>query len=1371
MFMRKLKLLFAVLALIVGGSISVNAYTTDNLESAGWTKVTESAITGIADNYYMLVDANSSAYVMSNDATHFRPCYKTLADPVANPSFVWILEGSNNEFNLKSYSTGAYFKQAAGWNTSVGYARDSRTKVTGVFELNEGKYTLKCKESSSYIGHWNDDGAAVKEDGENIAANKAIGNAPGFYLYSIPKTTFDAALAASRFTPVSTATKASPADVTSYIQNADWSNDWGGWESTFTSSGNMQWGQQTLESWNASNVIVKQELNGVPNGKYKLTADVISGPGAAKAAYVYATGDSKVSSDAVSAEASENNYTTMSNEVAGKTLTADNVNVTGNAITVGIDQSEGWIVADNFKLYYYGPNLASSAALPAGNMAVGTWYYFDVVIDGTYNIACTTLSDIVYTTDGSILVEDAASVTNNFAGTAVALTAGRYYVKSASAQTLSVTPASYSYIVGSATPSITSGSYVQKLTTVSFDFTEATTNDPEATFAILNGSAVATLKKGGSSVNTGTLALEGTTLMVTFTDVTLDATSAYSVEIPAGVVGYAGEAQNTAITVSFNTPMVFDGTYYLYDATNKLFLSRGKNIGARAVVDQYGLPFSFTTNENNASLIEFRDWPGKYVFFDKDDHADCWIYTDGDASRGDNRLVALETTSGGYYLRDAAKAVYILHDNSVLSVPTTDVGKATVWTLMSKAERDAIVNAYPTTNKSNVIAAASLSTTAAEFETFLSNNYAAKDMTSKVGTAKFTKAGGKGDWTWTKETGNDATYGDDWTEGYQNAGTWSQTISGLTPGIYKVTVNGFERKAGYALCNTLGAEGYEPVTAYFKANDEQLPLKSWFSEKTGTNNPDNTGQAATAFNNDKYKNTLYTYVADGGEGTGSLTLTIGKQDKADGSWVLFNNVTLTYYDSSISDAESYAILTEAADELDKPMKPSLYQALVAAKNTFDGAKTVPNYNALRTAIDNTATSVASYAAMNKNYLEPVAALLASSNIIDKTSSAYTDYVAYKAKYDNYMNAETADIENATANALTLWQGTGNRYTGIGNILMATGWMINGKDALTDGSGFYANTWSTENDGTAPAKDFTRPFYEMWVSSGNIPAATLTRTVDGLTANGIYKVSANVRVQGNEKVAGSITMQAGSGTTVDVTAGSKIGSTSRYIDAYTSFGQADADGKLTITFTVAADSKVSWLAFRDVNIEESASSESVTVTADGYATYVSSLPLDYTSTEIKAYTAKVDAGKVVLTPINKVPAATPVVLYKEGGATEDIPVATTTDTPAASDLVAGTGAAVATDGGTGYTNYILNNVSGIGFYLAAGQTVAKNRAYLHVATGGGAPALAIVFDNEATGINNLKVAANGDAIYNLNGQRVEKAQKGLYIIGGKKVVIK
>ena len=41
----------------------------------------------------------------------------------------------------------------------------------------------------------------------------------------------------------------------------------------------------------------------------------------------------------------------------------------------------------------------------------------------------------------------------------------------------------------------------------------------------------------------------------------------------------------------------------------------------------------------------------------------------------------------------------------------------------------------------------------------------------------------------------------------------------------------------------------------------------------------------------------------------------------------------------------------------------------------------------------------------------------------------------------------------------------------------------------------------------------------------------------------------------------------------------------------------------------------------------------------------------------------------------------------------------------------------------------------------------------------------------TGITMLKAAIENGTVYNMNGQKVNKAQKGLYIINGRKVVIK
>ena len=984
-------------------------------------------------------------------------------------------------------------------------------------------------------------------------------------------------------------------DLTSAINNFDFlncaNNDFPGWTIEATNGSRNKCGESRVEYWISTaadgNFDYYQTLSELPGGKYTISASMWntknasgSGANAGGECGVYGTSNGTTVFAGVTVDSDGANPTTY---------TTEGIVVADGNLRIGVKNSTTmaaqWFGVDWIKLNYLGSCLVNDAiALPDGGaMVADTWYYFDIAVAANnYKATVTTLGDIICTNDGT---QFTASATGNVTLTATdnSLAATRYYVKSSSANNLVIAAASYSYTVGSATAD---KAYIQPGQTVTVNYT-VSTNDPDATLT----QDYSGVKFKGEAV-TCTQTENGFTFTVPTTSIS--ANTEYTLSIPAGAIKYNEDNKNAEQSITLTTPAAFDGDYYLYDAANKLFLSMGANYGTRATVDKYGIPFTLKTNENNASLITFKHLEDVFMFFDNNNHTNCWLYTDGGADKGNDRFFTFKTTSGGYYLCDTNDApVYVRHDNSVLIVPTTTASEGTVWSIKTKAEHDAIIAAYPTENKTSVINSTGISTTAAELETFLSANRAAKDKTSSVGTAKFTSADA-GSWTFTQvENRSGATnYGADYAEMYQRTGDWTQVISGLEQGLYKVTVNAFERITDYATCNTLGAAEYEIVTAYFKANDEQVQLASWYSDKTDTNNPNSADEAATAFNNDKYKIELYTYV----DSDGKLTLTLKKPTYSSRTWVLFNNVTLTYYDANVSPEDATAIIAEAATAMDKPMKPSLYQVLSTAKSTFESSNTVPNYNALRTAIDNTETSIASYAAMNTNYLEPIATVLASSNIIDLTSDAYTDYVAYKAKYDNYKNAETADIENEEANALKLYQGDGTRYTNVGNILMTTGWKIGDADALTNNSGFYANTWSTENDGTAPAKDFARPFYEMWVSSGSIAAATLTRTITGLTENTLYSVSANVRVQGNDKVAGSITLKAGDGAAIDVTAGSKIGSTSRYIGAYAAYGQADADGKLTITMTVAADSKVSWLAFRDVKYEEVNASD-IAQTAD------------------------------------------------------------------------------------------------------------------------------------------------------------------------------
>ena len=103
----------------------------------------------------------------------------------------------------------------------------------------------------------------------------------------------------------------------------------------------------------------------------------------------------------------------------------------------------------------------------------------------------------------------------------------------------------------------------------------------------------------------------------------------------------------------------------------------------------------------------------------------------------------------------------------------------------------------------------------------------------------------------------------------------------------------------------------------------------------------------------------------------------------------------------------------------------------------------------------------------------------------------------------------------------------------------------------------------------------------------------------------------------------------------------------------------------------------------------------------------------------------------------------------------------------------------------YTNFVLSKHSGdnfLGFYTFTtsnpqGRLIEAGKAYLQIATdqvniGGGIKGFSLVFDDDPTGINLTPTLSEGEeAIYNVAGQRLNKVQKGINIVNGKKVMVK
>ena len=190
-------------------------------------------------------------------------------------------------------------------------------------------------------------------------------------------------------------------------------------------------------------------------------------------------------------------------------------------------------------------------------------------------------------------------------------------------------------------------------------------------------------------------------------------------------------------------------------------------------------------------------------------------------------------------------------------------------------------------------------------------------------------------------------------------------------------------------------------------------------------------------------------------------------------------------------------------------------------------------------------------------------------------------------------------------------------------------------------------------------------------------------------------------------------------------------------------------------------------FTKITVSYTEASVPASITAAGYATFSSTEAVDFSNTNLTVYTAKDNGTSVTLNEVEskKVPANTAVVLE---GAEGDY----TGTVVASADALTNNDLKVAEENLQGNGNiYVLNKVNGkVGFYkLSSTGTLEKGKAYLETEN----PAPFLGFDGEdTTGINSVERGAlSVEGCYTLDGRRVAQPTKGLYIVNGKKVIIK
>ncbi|UKK67663.1 chitobiase/beta-hexosaminidase C-terminal domain-containing protein [Prevotella communis] len=178
---------------------------------------------------------------------------------------------------------------------------------------------------------------------------------------------------------------------------------------------------------------------------------------------------------------------------------------------------------------------------------------------------------------------------------------------------------------------------------------------------------------------------------------------------------------------------------------------------------------------------------------------------------------------------------------------------------------------------------------------------------------------------------------------------------------------------------------------------------------------------------------------------------------------------------------------------------------------------------------------------------------------------------------------------------------------------------------------------------------------------------------------------------------------------------------------------------------------------------------IAISAAGWATYCSSAPLDFTNvTTLTAYTASKYGSAVKFNKVTgKVPANTGLLVR---GETANVPVCASAE--AVSNLLVGVTTDTPKDAGTIFV--LMKGSKGIGFYKNTNDfTLRANSAYLRAEDVEGSTARAfIALDDETTGIADVKaVKEDAEGMFDLQGRKIAKPTKGLYIVNGKKIVVK
>ncbi len=354
------------------------------------------------------------------------------------------------------------------------------------------------------------------------------------------------------------------------------------------------------------------------------------------------------------------------------------------------------------------------------------------------------------------------------------------------------------------------------------------------------------------------------------------------------------------------TPDIFTGSapqdgveYFIYNMGTGMWLNHGSDYDTHAAIDAYALPITLVGDGENYKLKNHafnRDeqWINFNAYVDTNG-ADRWFFQPVEGKENvynivvfDHHDLALGYNPYGHTDRWGFDRHYPFN---VAKEQTDMTNPNNQWKLVSRAELDAL---YEGATEENPV-----------------------DVSYLIKNPELTRVWGIDSWTQESDGGdrNHIHIGDDGGDfnhnsnyGFEvfnaNSFSFTQTIEGLKPGVYEVSVSGFFRQGDGAFQAGVVNEGGELISeAYLEANGEQAYLPNVASEAGkmpgifSQNSANGTfanwpGEALNAFETGLYNGTKVQCVVGF---DGKLTIGVKQDEKTtDNSWVLFDSFHLTY---------------------------------------------------------------------------------------------------------------------------------------------------------------------------------------------------------------------------------------------------------------------------------------------------------------------------------------------------------------------------------------------------------------------------------------------------------------------------------------------